>query len=192
MWTRELGTCDPQCDDDDDDDDDDDECEGVCWGPHTVELEHVMGKREKLDMQSCGRTDGLFVSVMCADPGSYAIHTCNVDGGAVATFYSEDDDTCSGESIRTAVVGASGVCYPDEGGYIMVSCDGEAASYGSYADPSCEGPPTWTHPLGRCDPQCDDKDDDDDDDDTDDDDDVNDNQSHIDILFVKRCGIRRI
>ena len=120
-----------------------------------------MGKRVQLDMQSCGRTDGLFVSVMCADPGSYAIHTCNVDGGIVGTYYSEDDDTCSGESIRTAVVGASGVCHPSEGGSIMVSCDGEVASYVFYADPSCEGPSTWTHELGRCDPQCDDHDDDD-------------------------------
>ena len=94
----------------------------------------------------------------------YASYTCDADGGIMVTYYPEDDDTCGGESIRTAVVGTSGVCTPSDDGYIMVSCDGGPATYSYYADPLCEGRSVATFPLPICSPECDDDDDDDDDD----------------------------
>ena len=105
-------------------------------------------------------TGGLLGSVVRADPVSYASYACNADGGVVATYYLEDDDTCSGESARTAVVLTSGVCTPIDDGYILVSCDGQGATFSSFADPSCEGPSEGPYALPICNPECDDDDDD--------------------------------
>jgi hypothetical protein len=85
----------------------------------------------------------------------YASYTCDADGGIMATYYPEDDDTCGGGSIHTAVVGISGVCTPTGDEYILVSCDG-TATYSIYADSFCLGPSMATFPLPICEPQCDD------------------------------------
>jgi len=120
------------------------------------------GRRVQLDVCAVvdALTSGLVGSVVGADPVRYASYACNADGGVVATYYLEDDDTCSGEIARTAVVGTSGVCTPTDDGYIVVSCDGQGATYSQYADPSCEGPSLWSKSLPICDPECDDDDDD--------------------------------
>jgi len=109
----------------------------------------------QLDILRGGRTDrrpGLVGSVVRADSGSIASFTCDADGGVVATYYLEDDDTCSGESNLTMVVATSGVCTPTDDDYILVSCDNEAVTYSTYADSSCEGPSMGTVSLPTCGP----------------------------------------
>ena len=98
------------------------------------------------------RRPGLVGSVVRADSGSIASFTCDADGGVVATYYLEDDDTCSGESNLTMVIATSGVCTSTDDGYILASCDNSAVTYSTYADSSCEGPSMGTVSLPTCGP----------------------------------------
>jgi len=122
------------------------------------------GRRVQLDVCAVvdALTGGLVGSVVGAEPVSYASYACNADGGVVATYYLKDDDTCSGESARTAVVGTSGVCTVTDDGYILVSCDGEVATFSSFAEWGCapEVALPGSYPLPICGPECDEPDDD--------------------------------
>jgi hypothetical protein len=115
-------------------------------------------------MRKCRRTDGLGGSVR-ADPGSWAIYTCDGTGGFVVNQYLED--TCGGVPVHSSILPwREGECVWDDDGqnYFRLSCGDAGAediSYVVYSDASCsiEVAP---FPVPRCDPQCDDDEDEDD------------------------------